>query len=153
MECMAVRRTLTTCTLGALLTLALLAGCSTDPGSGAGSGSGAGAGSSDPASLPATELLPAGEAEALVEDGWVLLDVRTPEEWAEGRLADATLVDFSAPTFEAEVADLDPAQQYVVYCRSGNRAGGAVETMRAAGLTAVNAGAFDALAAAGLPTA
>ena len=57
----------------------------------------------------------------------VILDVRTPEEYAAGHLEGAVLLDFNGGQFAAELPNLDPAAEYVVYCRSGNRAGQAVD--------------------------
>lgn len=96
----------------------------------------------------------AAEAQQLVEDGAVVIDVRTPEEFASGHLADARNIDVQSDSFHAEVADLDRDATYVLYCRSGARAGAAGEMMREMGFTDVaNAGGFEDLASAGLPTA
>lgn len=74
----------------------------------------------------------------------VVIDVRTPEEYATGHLEGALLLDITAGELEAALPRLDPAATYLVYCRSGNRAGAAVELMRAAGFTDVtNLGSVD----------
>jgi len=76
--------------------------------------------------------------------GAVVIDVRTPEEYATGHLEGALLLDITAGELEAALPQLDPAATYLVYCRSGNRAGAAVELMRAAGFTDVtNLGSVD----------
>lgn len=67
----------------------------------------------------------------------VVLDVRTPAEYAEGHLTGATLMDFNAGAVAAAIPTLDPAAEYLVYCRSGNRAGQAIELMKQAGITSV----------------
>lgn len=96
----------------------------------------------------------AGEARQLIDDGAVVIDVRTPEEFASGHLADARNIDVQAESFHAEVDQLDRDGTYVLYCRSGARAGAAAEMMLEMGFTDVaNAGGFEELAAAGLPTA
>jgi len=51
----------------------------------------------------------------------VVLDVRTPEEFAEAHLADAILIDIYEPDFADRIAELDRSVPYVLYCRSGNR--------------------------------
>jgi phage shock protein E len=83
----------------------------------------------------------------------VLLDVRTPEEFAAGHLARAQNLDFRAPGFREKVAKLDKAKTYVLHCASGNRSGQANVLMEEAGFGKVmNAGAFQDLKAAGLKT-
>ncbi len=63
------------------------------------------------------------------ETGVVVLDVRTPMEFAEGHLEKAVNVDFQSGSFEVEVSKLDRDVTYAVYCRSGNRSGQAVKQM------------------------
>lgn len=95
----------------------------------------------------------AGSASAAVAEGAVLLDVRTPEEFAGGHLDGAINIDVQAPDFDARVAALDPNATYLVYCRSGNRSGQAVSRMSAAGFTNLsNIGSVaEANAATGVP--
>ena len=81
----------------------------------------------------------------------VVLDVRTPAEFAGGHVAGAVLMDAQAADFRARAAGLDPAKTYYVYCRSGNRSGQAAAILREAGLAEVyNVGGLDALARAGV---
>jgi len=83
-----------------------------------------------------------------------VIDVRTPEEVAGGYLEGALKYDFQGPNFAAEIATLDKSQDYVIYCRSGNRAGGAIDYMKQNGFTGTltNAGSLsDAASATGLP--
>jgi rhodanese-related sulfurtransferase len=85
-------------------------------------------------------------------DDTVVVDVRTPEEFAAGHLEGALNIDVQAEGFAARVAELDPAAAYVVYCRTGNRADAAVELMTAQGFDRVtNAGSLeDAASSTGL---
>jgi hypothetical protein len=72
-----------------------------------------------------------------------VIDVRTPEEVATGYLEGAVFIDWNSPTFIDEVSKLDPAGTYVIYCRSGNRAGQAIEAMKELGFTNLtNAGSI-----------
>lgn len=64
----------------------------------------------------------------------VIIDVRTPEEFAAGHLNGALLIDFKDASFESEIAKLDPAATYIVYCRSGNRSAQAANRMREIGI-------------------
>lgn len=73
-----------------------------------------------------------------------LIDVRTPEEFAGGHLTGATNIDFNAPDFAERIGELDKDAEYTLYCRSGRRAGEALEIMKAAGFTKVaNAGGLE----------
>lgn len=86
-------------------------------------------------------------------DDLVVLDVRTPEEFAEGHLEGAVLVDFYATDFAEQLAALDTDVPYLVYCRSGNRSGQALGVMEQLGFTsAVDVdGGIVAWTGAGLP--
>lgn len=86
-------------------------------------------------------------------DDLVVLDVRTPEEFAEGHLEGAVLVDFYAADFAEQLAALDTDVPYLVYCRSGNRSGQALGVMEQLGFTsAVDVdGGIVAWTGAGLP--
>jgi rhodanese-related sulfurtransferase len=69
----------------------------------------------------------------ITESGVVILDVRTPGEFAEGYIEGARMIDFQGGSFETEIASLDKDVTYAVYCRSGNRSGQAVKIMQDAG--------------------
>ena len=69
--------------------------------------------------------------------GAVVIDVRTPQEFAEGHLDGAVNIDVNSADFAARIRALDPGARYLVYCRSGNRSAQAVERMKAAGFTSV----------------
>lgn len=72
--------------------------------------------------------------EAAARPGVVVLDVRTPEEFAEGHLPRAVNLDVSDPGFEEGLDELDPDATYAVYCRTGSRSLAAAQAMREAGL-------------------
>jgi rhodanese-related sulfurtransferase len=93
------------------------------------------------------------QAALLAGDGLAVIDVRTPEEFAEGHIEGATMIDFYSSTFSDDIAALDPSAEYLVYCRSGNRSGQAVSLMRSLGITQVYDldGGVIAYGAAGLP--
>jgi rhodanese-related sulfurtransferase len=96
------------------------------------------------------------QAAAIVEnppDDLVVLDVRTPEEFAEGHLDGAVLVDFYATDFVDQLAALDTDVPYLVYCRSGNRSGETLGVMEQLGFSsAVDVdGGIVAWSGAGLP--
>lgn len=64
-----------------------------------------------------------------------VVDVRTAEEFATGHLDGALNFDVQSAAFVEQVSSLDPAADYVIYCRSGNRSGAAIESMKALGFT------------------
>lgn len=82
----------------------------------------------------------------------VIIDVRTPEEFAEGHIEGAVNIDISSNTFGEQIAALDMTDSYGVYCRSGNRSAQAVARMEEAGFTDVHdlGGLKDAAKALGL---
>lgn len=67
----------------------------------------------------------------------VLLDVRTPEEYAEGHLAGSLNIDWNGDAFDAGVAKLDKSKPVFVYCRSGRRSAAAASAMRQMGFKQV----------------
>jgi rhodanese-related sulfurtransferase len=82
----------------------------------------------------------------------VIVDVRTPAEYATGHLDGAINIDFQSPSFDDVVAGLDSEADYVVYCQSGNRSAQAVTVMEDADLAVRDAGGIDeATKATGLP--
>lgn len=60
---------------------------------------------------------------------FVLLDVRTPKEFADGHIPGATNIDWSGADFEKKVATLDKTKMFLVSCRSGRRSAAACELM------------------------
>lgn len=67
----------------------------------------------------------------------VLIDVRTPEEYAEGHLPHAINIDVNGDDFEEKIKKLNPNKNYFVYCRSGKRSTLATETMNGLGFMKV----------------
>lgn len=68
------------------------------------------------------------------DDNAVILDVRTDDEVDEGMLENAKHIDiYLGQGFIDEVKKLDPAKNYYVYCRSGNRSGQACAIMEQLG--------------------
>ena len=63
------------------------------------------------------------------DEAVVLLDVRTPPEIAEGKIAGAKELDFRSPDFSEKVGTLDKEKTYLIYCRSGGRSGNTCKMM------------------------
>lgn len=68
----------------------------------------------------------------------VIIDVRTPAEFASGHLDGAVNIDVQSPDFAAQIMELDPSGEYFVYCRSGNRSGQAIAQMTQMGFDGNN---------------
>jgi rhodanese-related sulfurtransferase len=85
------------------------------------------------------EIAPDAAATLLEAPATVLLDIRTPDEFAAGHIAGAANVDFYAADFNAQLDSLDSGATYVIYCRSGNRTTAALEIFRDLGFTEVHA--------------
>jgi len=82
------------------------------------------------------------EAVALIEDNrynpnFVIIDVRTPEEYARGHIEKAINLDYYSETFAGELDKLDKDKTYLIYCRSANRSGKALDMMAELGFAEV----------------
>lgn len=87
--------------------------------------------------------------EELIKEQWkaalakesdaVLLDVRTPEEWAEGIQEGAQLLNIlDAPSFMKGAEKLDASKPHYIYCRSGARSAQACQFLSQKGFTTYN---------------
>lgn len=63
----------------------------------------------------------------------ILVDVRTPEEWAKGKISTAKLIDFKSDSFLADMAKLDKTKPIFLFCAAGVRSSGAAQKLIAAG--------------------
>jgi rhodanese-related sulfurtransferase len=76
--------------------------------------------------LEAFDLIQQNEGDA----DFVIIDVRTPQEYAQDHLEGAINIDFKSPLFEADLLSaLDRDKTYFIYCHSGNRSGQARDLM------------------------
>lgn len=86
-------------------------------------------------------------AKKLIDEKSVLVvDVRTPEEYAEGHIEGAKSVNFRGDNFEEEAAKLDREKPILIHCKSGGRSAKALKTFKKLGFKKVyhmNAG-YDA---------
>ena len=75
------------------------------------------------------------ESKISMENNAVLLDVRTPEEHKSGYLKGAVLLPLAE--LESKISSKVPGKNtpIYIYCRSGRRAGTAVEKLKAMGYT------------------
>ena len=72
------------------------------------------------------------------DENAIIIDVRTPEEEAEGIIPKSINMNIMEQSFPAKVMDLDKTKNYYVYCRSGGRSSSACQFMDKQGITAYN---------------
>lgn len=76
--------------------------------------------------------------ENLIGGSKVILDVRTPGEYADGHIEGAQLINVSAPDFDKKIEKLDKTNtSYLVYCAAGSRSQRAMQKMKTAGFKSV----------------
>ena len=65
---------------------------------------------------------------------YIILDVRTPEEFNEERIPNSRLLDIASPhEFLDGIKSMDKNKTYFIYCRSGNRSSRACNVMSSMG--------------------
>ncbi len=64
------------------------------------------------------------------KDKFIILDVRTPQEYASGHLENAINIDYFSTLFQDSLATLDKDKTYLIYCRTGKRSSGALQIMK-----------------------
>lgn len=103
--------------------------------------------------VDASELSPAEAAARLREDAdWQVVDVRLPDERADGVIAGDVHIELME--LSARAGEIDPHRPTLVYCRSGARSAMAVAALRGVGYDAHNlAGGMLAWLEAGFPVA
>ena len=98
------------------------------------------------------------EARAIIQNNEngnnvVIIDVRTPEEFNQEHIQDASNIDFYSDNFKEELTNLDKTKTYVIHCRSGSRSAQALEMMKELGFREVyNMGGITQWKEKGLPT-
>jgi rhodanese-related sulfurtransferase len=70
--------------------------------------------------------------------GAVLVDVRTPGEFASGTVKGAKNIDFMSSSFKEQFLKLDKNKEYFLFCRSGNRSGQACNILSKEGYKVYN---------------
>ncbi len=67
----------------------------------------------------------------------VVLDVRTPAEFAKGHLPNAININYQDPEFKQAIKNLKPDQPYFIYCAKGGRSAKACAQLKTNGLKKV----------------
>lgn len=92
------------------------------------------------------------QASDLRDQGAFILDVRTPEEWADHHIPGSTLIPLNE--LESRISEVPDDQQVVVVCRSGNRSAQGRDILKSASFDQVTsmAGGLNAWRAEGFET-
>lgn len=67
----------------------------------------------------------------------ILVDVRTPEEYQQGHIKGARLMDFYSAEFHAMMQTLPQDRPVILYCRSGRRSDEAMKFLTSIGYSRV----------------
>ena len=100
------------------------------------------------AAILAGDPVAASEGWGLINNGALLIDVRSAGEYESGHIEGSLNIPHSDIEALADAIGSDKDRQVVVYCRSGGRSGSAQKQLEELGFTGVfNATGFDALQA------
>ena len=72
-----------------------------------------------------------------MQSGYVIVDVRTPEEFANGALPKAVNISVNSLDFPFEINKLDKEKPVMIYCKAGSRSARAAVTMKALGFDTI----------------
>ncbi len=61
---------------------------------------------------------------------FIILDLRTPEEFILGHLENAVLIDYKSKDFRDEINKLNSENIYLVYCKGGTRSAKAISILK-----------------------
>jgi rhodanese-related sulfurtransferase len=64
------------------------------------------------------------------DTNFIVLDVRTPEEFKSGHIEKAIMIDYKSADFQDKISKLDKKKSYLVYCRKGGRSAAAIKIMK-----------------------
>lgn len=90
----------------------------------------------------------------VIEQGGLLVDCRTPDEFNEGHITGAQNIDILEENFVDNINAMDKSQTVFVYCRSGGRSKNAAKILQTAGFSKIYdlEGGFTAWKEAGFMT-
>ena len=93
---------------------------------------------------PKTKAETKAGAEAKVAGAPLIIDVRSKDEWDSGHIASAVHIPHTQIGDRITEHAKSKDQKIILYCRSGGRAGKALETLKSMGYTNVeNAGGYE----------
>ena len=73
----------------------------------------------------------------MASEKYLLVDVRTAEEFAEGHIEGALNIDYFSATFSDDISKVGFEISVLLYCRSGNRSSKAMKIMKELGFKEV----------------
>lgn len=78
------------------------------------------------------------EANTLIHENnenqnFIILDIRTLDEYVSGHIENSIMIDYYSDNFENELDELDKNKTYLIYCRTGRRTGLALDIMEELG--------------------
>jgi rhodanese-related sulfurtransferase len=87
--------------------------------------------------IPVVETVEKETFKTLMQNEYPLIDVRTPQEYAEGHIEKASNIDFNASDFNERISKLDKEQPFLIYCAAGGRSTKAAALMQSLGFKKV----------------
>lgn len=72
-----------------------------------------------------------------MQNEYVIVDVRTPEEFANGALPEAINISVTSLDFPFEINKLDKEKPVMIYCKAGSRSARAAVAMKALGFDTI----------------
>lgn len=72
-----------------------------------------------------------------MQNDYVIVDVRTPEEFANGALPKAVNISVTSLDFPFEINKLDKEKPVMIYCKAGSRSARAAVAMKALGFDTI----------------
>ena len=61
---------------------------------------------------------------------FIIVDVRTPEEYSEGHINNSININYTSDKFGDQVKSLNRNKEYIIYCRSGRRSAEALKVFK-----------------------
>ena len=78
-----------------------------------------------------------GDFKTTMQNDYLIVDVRTPEEFAKGALPKAVNISVTSLDFPFEINKLDKEKPVMIYCKAGSRSTRAAIAMKALGFETI----------------
>jgi rhodanese-related sulfurtransferase len=69
------------------------------------------------------------------DTNFIILDVRTPDEYKSGHIENSICINFESADFKENVSKLDKIKTYLVYCHGEGRSGAGIKIMKNMGFS------------------